>query len=242
MARGRFYLNRGMIRRRTGTFEEALSDYINAVDCFRGARSVRYEAAAQNNIAGIYLDLGRFAEAHAAARSALASFSLLEDHAHEAKVWDQIAQIYGREGCFDDMHRATEKAVRLLSGSDHESWLAEALTTHGIACARLGMSRAQEHLRRALEICDRQGDMRQADLTVAAMWETVRLGKCLLETLKCTVSPVERMVCDRVLRKHAGRLRPAARELGLTHQALQRKLQFHFPDLLKKHRSAKKVR
>lgn len=236
MSRGKFYLSRGMLYRQTRRFPEALAEYETADIAFREAESLRYQAAVQNNIAGVYTELGRFPEAHAAAQSALLFFELIQDLSHEAKVWDQIAQIFGREGNYAEMARCSARAVEILSAGDHEGWLAEALITQGIALSHTGMAQAQESLSRALEICERQGDPRQAELATLAMWGIVRKAQELQDSLRETALPIERAVYERVLTENKGRVSPAAHSLGFNHQAFMLRLESHFPELLTKRR------
>lgn len=233
LSRGKFYLSRGMLRRRMGLLDGALADYDLAAKCFRDVGSLRYEAAAQNNAARIYLERGLFSDAHAAARFALSRFVRLEDKAHEAKAWDEIAQIYGREENYPEMEQCALRAVEILSEGDHEGWLAEALITLGMARAKLGMKKAQESLLKALAICDRQSDHQQASTAMAVMWEIVQSGKQAQESFREVILSMERAVYERVLIKHGGRVSPAAHELGFNHQAFQLRLQTHFPGLIR---------
>lgn len=235
LSQGMFYLNRGMLFRQTGRFEEGLSDHRRACDLFRVAGSPRLEASALNNISVVYAEQGRLAEAHQAAKTALSVFVRLRDRAHEAKVLDQLARIYEREENFPEMVRCADSAVEILSAGDHEGWLAEALITQGTARARLGMVEAQSALMRAMEICERQGDPKQAEAVTKTMWDIVRRGKESLDTMREAVSPLERAVYQRVLAKHAGHFTPAARELGLHHNVFLKRLINRFSDLLPRH-------
>lgn len=234
ITRGKFYLTRGVFFRQTGRFEEALADYAMASEFFVQAGSLRYEAAAKNNAAGVLTEQGRFEEARGAATEALSVFARLGDQAHEAKAWDQLARIYEREENYPEMVRHADRAVEILSAGDHEGWLAEALITQGVARARLGTSEAMTALRRALEICERQGDAKQADDVTRAMWEIVRRGDEARDSLREGYSQIERAVYERLLEKHGERISPAAHEIGYTHQALQRRLKYRFPELLTK--------
>lgn len=234
MCRGRFYLARGILHRQTRAFELALEDYRSAVVAFQAAGSRRYQAAAENNMAGVFTEQGRFPDARRAAESALRVFSELRDRAHEAKVWDQLAQIYGREQNYVEMCRCADRAVEILSDSDHEGWLAEALITQGTARARLGMVQAQRALSRALAICEKQGDSKQAAAITTAIWEIVCREKRAQGALRESIAPLERVVYEQVLEKHQGRISPAAHELGLHHHRFQKLLKSRFPDLLAK--------
>lgn len=232
LCRGKFYLTRGILFRQTGRDQEAIADYEKAATSFLEAQSPRYLAAAQNNLAGVFTDQGRYAEARLAAEAALNVFAQLQDRAHEAKAWDQLARVYGGEENYVDMVRCADRAVAILSAGDHEAWLAEALVTQGLAHARLGMGDAKRALTRALEICERQGDAKQADGATKAMWEIVQRGEETRDSLRETCLPIERAVYEHVLKKHGSRISPSAHELGLSHQAFQRRLLYRFPELL----------
>jgi DNA-binding NtrC family response regulator len=62
-----------------------------------------------------------------------------------------------------EAERVARSAVRTLEGGDEQSVLAEALTTHGTALARLGHhEQSRTALERAIEIADRAGALDQA--------------------------------------------------------------------------------
>jgi len=242
ISRGKFYLSRGILYRQSRRFADALADYELADDSFRDAESPRYQAAVQNNIAGVYSEQGRFSDAHASAQRSLLLFEQIGDLSHEAKVWDQIAQIFLLQGKYDEAARCSARAVEILSTGDHEGWLAEALITHGIALSRVAMAQAHESLDRALHICERLGDPKQAEIATAAMWEIVKRSHCLQEGLRQSASPIERAVYERALAANDGRVSPAARALGYNHQAFMLRLESHFPELLSERRPPRKRR
>lgn len=229
MARGRFLLNRGMLFRQTGRFDQAVACHEQAIEAFRLAGSVRYEAAAQNNIAVVYTEQGRYPEALEFASAALAVFEKIGDLAHQAKVWDQIAKIHGMREDFAEMERCASRAVEILSTSDHDGWLAEALITHGSALARLGVERAVRSLRKAISICDHLTDYRQ-------LWNIVKALETATPEISRAVLPIERLIYRTVLAAHNGRVTPAARALGITHGQLNRRLDSTFPELLTERR------
>lgn len=234
MPRGRFLLNRGMLFRQTGRFDEALACYEEAIPAFRLAGSVRHQAAAHNNIAGVYTEQGRYPEALEVARAALAVFEKIGDLAHQAKVWDQIAQIHGMQEDFAGMEQCAARAVEILSTGDHDGWLVEALTTHGRALASLGMEQAKQSLEKALAICDHLTDHKQ-------VWKIVQALKAAGKEVNSTLLPLEREVYKTVLAAHDGRITPAAHALGLHHGVFQKRLASAFPELLNQRRQ-KRIR
>lgn len=219
ISRGKFYLNQGMLHRQRNELDAALNDYALAADAFRDAASDRYEAAVENNRARIYTLQGRLHDAEAAAARALSLFQAIRDQAHEAKAWDELARIHEAQKDYSSMEDAAAHAVQLLSAGDHAGWLMEALVTHGRACELLARQRFLE----ALAIADAQES--NPDPVTKAMWESVTASKA-----------TERVVYERLLGKHGGRISPAAHEIGCGHQMLQKRLENHFPDLLTQRR------
>lgn len=233
LVQGKYYLNRGMALRGLDRLDEALAAYELAGEMFQQAGSARYEAAVSNNAARVYSERGEFVKAHVAADRAASLLHKLQDRAHEAKAWDEIARIYLREGNLRLAARASQKAVDLLSGSDHEGWLAEALTTHGVVAARRGVVEALQALQRAAEISERVNNAHQAEIAYSEMWNVVKEGKALIEVLR----PVERLLIARALDKHDGSLTLAARSLGIRHQSLDFRIRTYFPDLMTKRKA-----
>lgn len=236
LTQGRFFLSRGMLHRKIGRLDAAIADHECAAAAFRNAGSARYEAAARNNVAVVYTEQGRYAEARETAEAALNVFIQIGDRACEAKAWDQLARIYERESNFVEMERCAAAAVRLLSDSDRESWLAEALITHGTALANLGLEQATRSITNALEIARRLlGDKpdEAAPGATSAAWKLVQEAKSVFGD---AMRSYEAKAYEEALARHNGRITPAARELGLSHQTLQNRLESRFPELLKKRR------
>lgn len=224
MSRGRFLLNRGMLFRQIGRFDDALACHEQAIDAFRLAGSVRYEAAAHNNIAVVYTEQGRFSEALEVARAALAVFEKIGDLAHQAKVWDQIARVHGSQKDFAAMERSAARAVEILSTGDHQGWLAEALATHAAALISLGMEQAQESLEKALALCEHLTDDKQ-------LWRVIQGLKAAGKNVETATLPIERLIYKTMLDLHGGRITPTARALGLRHGAFGKRLDSVFPEL-----------
>lgn len=227
MVQGKYYLNRGIAFRNLERQAEALIAYNKAGQLFEEVKSFRYEGAVVNNLAGIYTDQGRFIKAHVAADRAVSLFRKIRDKAHEAKAWDQIAKIYIKEKRFSLAVKPAQNAVALLADSDHEGWLAEALTTQGIALFRAGAQEGVAALNRAAKISERLGI--PAEATYNGLWDAIKQSKEVVTALR----PMEEMVIERALDRHKGKVTKAARDLGITHQALEKKIKA-FPALQEK--------
>jgi CheY-like chemotaxis protein len=97
-------------------------------------------------------------------------FTSLKDSVHLAQVDDTRAKALLAEGRVAEAEKLVRLAVRALERGGEQSLLAEALTTHGIALARLGRAEnAHEVLQRAVEVAQQAGDLEsagQAALTI----------------------------------------------------------------------------
>lgn len=237
--RGKVYLEHGRILRKLGRLSDALRFYeLAGEDCLE-ANSLRYEAVAMNNLAGVYMDRGEFIRAHNSVERAISLFQRLRDQNDEGKAWDQDAQIYLREGNNRGAERTAAHAVSLLSKGDHASYLAEALITHGIVLMRTGQTRAQEQLIQAARMCSQIGSSAQAKEAYGLLWEMVVQAKDMADSLTKSLRPIEHLVIEYTLEKHDGRITPAAKELGLRHHVLEERLR-KFPDLQGKKRAARR--
>lgn len=237
LVQGKFYLQRGKVLRKLRRLDEALEDYDLAMECFYSAKSLRYEAVASNNIAGVYLDQDEFTRAHVLTEKAIRLFESVRDQNHEGMAWDQAAQIYRKEGKYHEAERAARTAVNLLERGDHLDFLAEALTTLGTVLVERAMS-AIEPLERAAAIYEQQGNLMHLEHVNALMWNAVvrmkKIGKDTSAAIHKAVRPFERRVIERTLAKHGGHVSPTAKELGMNHHGLREKIAQRFPELIDK--------
>ncbi|MEK6280276.1 MAG: helix-turn-helix domain-containing protein [Acidobacteriota bacterium] len=240
--RGKFYLNRGIAYRNVPDSQKAIDNYNLAADLFEEVSSLRWEAAATNNLAGVYTDLEQYVRAHGFVERAISLFQKLKDKAHEAKAWDQSARIYLKEEDFVWAERNAGTAVALLSQGDNQTWLAEALITHGIALGQIGFQRSTVQLAEAARICEEVGSMEQAEEARRELWKAARHARKMAGALGESVRPLERIVIGGVLEKHGGRVTPAAFELGLRRVALDRKIKQLGLTRSPKRKSPRKVR
>ena len=90
-------------------------------------------------------------------------FTRLKDSVHLAQVDETRARVMLAEGRGVEAEKTVRAAVRILEQGDEQSLLAEALTTHGIAQARLHHAeQATTTLQRAVEVAERAGDPESA--------------------------------------------------------------------------------
>lgn len=239
LLQGKYYLQRGKILRKLGRLDEALEVYDIAMEVFYSAKSLRYEAAASNNMAGVYLDRNEFTRAHVLTEKAIRLFKSLGDQNHEGMAWDQSAQIYRKEGKYHEAQRTVLKAIALLERGDHADFLAEAYTTYGMTLIDVGSS-AFQSLQKALAIYERQNNPVKRQAVAGIMWDAATKIKNLAKTTSVAMRPIEKRMIEQALDQHAGNVTAAARDLGITHRGLSEKIKLRFPDLVAKCQPPKK--
>ena len=157
------YKNLATGERSNDYIDRALIEYAAASFNFEEAGHTRYQACVENNLAFLLFSLDRYSEAHKHLDRARSLFNEVRDDVHLAQVNDTRARTLLAEGRLVEAERFARSAVQTLEKGDEQALLAEALTTHGIALARLGNhSRARVLLQRAAEVAETSGDLEGA--------------------------------------------------------------------------------
>jgi tetratricopeptide (TPR) repeat protein len=156
--------------------DRALVEFTAAAYHFEQAGHTRYHGCVENNLGQLFLDLGRYDEAHAHLERARSLFTRLRDAVHLAQVEETRARVLLAEGHAAEAERVARAAVRRLEKGDERALLSGALETHGRALARLGEhARARSVLRQAADIAEQAGD--PAGAAQAAITLVEELGK-----------------------------------------------------------------
>ena len=114
----------------------------------------------------------KFVEAHEHLDRAQALFTRLNDNVHLAQIEDTRARVMLAEGAVAKAEKIAKSAVRMLEKGGEQSLLPEALTTHGIALARLGEhEQARAAFERAIVIAEQAGDLESAGLAALTLFE-----------------------------------------------------------------------
>ena len=143
--------------------DRALIEYSAASFHFEQAGHVRYRARVENNLGFLFSTIGKFTEAHQHIDKARGLFLSLGDQGHVAQVDDTRARTLLAEGHVREAERYARAAVKTLDKGDECSLLVEALTTHGIALARMGKhGGARTQFMRAIEVAETCGDLEGA--------------------------------------------------------------------------------
>ena len=164
--KGKFHSNYGILLKNLG-FSESREEYIDTALVEFAAASFHYEqaghrrfqAGVENNVGFLFASIGRFDDAREHVNSARSLFLRLADQGSAAYTDDTLAQIYLLEGRTEDAERVARRAVHILKRGGEQTVLAEALTTHGKALARLQQTQvARATLDQAVEIAQNAGN------------------------------------------------------------------------------------
>ncbi len=165
--KGAFHNEFGLVFRRLAApenredyLDKALIEYAAASFHFEQAGNERYLARVENNLGYLFFTIGRYSDAHHHLDRARLLFLELKDAGTVAQVDDTRARTLLAEGRSVEAERFARQAVKTLEKGGEQALLAEALTTHGTALARLGnYSRSKALLERAIEVAETAGDL-----------------------------------------------------------------------------------
>jgi tetratricopeptide (TPR) repeat protein len=148
----------GFSENREEYIDKALIEYAAASFHFEQAGHHRFQARVENNVGFLLANLRRFPEAREHVNSARQMFGKLADRGGAAYADDTLAQVFLLEGNSEEAEKLARRAVQALSRGGEQAELAEALTTHGKALARLRQtSVARAALDQAVEIAQNAG-------------------------------------------------------------------------------------
>ncbi|SRR6266436_2113169 len=165
-------LNRlSSVEERKDYVDLALIEYAAASFHFERAGHERYQGCVENNLGLLFSIIGRFEEAHEHLDRAQVIYTRLKDD-HVAQIDETRARVLLAEGRTVEAEKTARAAVLRLEKGDELHLLAEALTTHGIALARLGhQAQAREVLERAVSVAEQAGDFEGAGLAALTLIE-----------------------------------------------------------------------
>ena len=186
--KGKFHLefatvlkNVGLAEQRNDYIDRALVEYAAASFYFEEAGHKRTHGVVENNLGFLFVHLGRLADAHEHLTRARSVAVSLKDRGMIAQIDDTRARAFLAQRQHGEAERIALGSVRALQDGDHQSALAEALTTHGTALARLGRNEdALSALDRAVKLSERVGDAEKKGLAALTIIEelgpTLQLG------------------------------------------------------------------
>jgi len=208
----------GTAEHRQDYVDRALIEYAAASFHFEQAGHIRVQACVDINIGFLFFKLNRFSEAHEHLYRAQVLFTKLGHNLHLAQVYETRARVLLAEGRTVEAEKTVRSAVHTLEKGANASWLAEALTTHGIALVRLNHSdQARAVLEHAVNVSEQAGDFENAG--VAALTTIEQLGSNLSTREVCETVDHARILLEKT--QDIGTLRRLAKaafeSLFLTH-------------------------
>jgi len=162
----------GLAERREEYIDQSLVEYAAASFHAEQAGNRRFLALVKNNVGFLFVSLRRFGEAHDQLDHARSLFEGLKDRGMVAQVDDTRARAFIDQGLYSEAEAIAARSVRVLEEGDELSLLAEALTTHGRALAKLGNAQlAHSKFSEALTTAQRAGDPESAGVAVLSIGE-----------------------------------------------------------------------
>ena len=187
--KGKFHNSYATLLRSLGSSENreeyidnALVEYAAASFHFEKAGHKRFQARVENNVGYLFASLRRFPEAHEHLNRARSVLLSVGDQGGVAGCDDARAQAFLLEGKNTEAEKTAAIAVRNLMAGEEHAILAEALTTHGKALARIqNHEAAKTTLDRAIEVARTAGDSERGG--IAAVSAIEELGTNLSSNL-----------------------------------------------------------
>lgn len=168
--KGKFHGEFGTVLKNLGAAEHR-EDYVDRAFVEHEAASFHFEkaghkvycACVENNLAMLFLTVGKYDEAHKHLNRAQRMLTDLKDSVHLAQANETRAKVLLAEGRNSEAETVVRLAVQTLQRGGEQSLLAEALTTLGTALARMGKhARARQTLENAVNVAEQSGDLAAA--------------------------------------------------------------------------------
>ena len=159
-------------------FADAQRCYLQALFEFKAVGQHRYVGIVENNIGLLLLSLGSYQESEEYLLHARTLFNAFSDTLRGAQVNETLARLYIDTKRYALADEVINQALTTFELADGEALLAEALTTSGVAAARLGrFNDARRRFEAAHRIAARCGDQEGAGLALLTMFDEI--GECL---------------------------------------------------------------
>lgn len=243
----------------TDYLDRALVEYAAASYHFEQAQHRPYQAVIENNLGLLYFKIDSYDEAHEHLDRARRLQVSLKDISSAAVVDESRACVFLKQGRVTEAERAARSAVINQEKSGQHASLAEALTTHGRALARLGAYELSlGAFRRAIDLFEQNGNANRAGEAALASFQELAEHITVLEPLEEEPQPVEARrrvaggsgLLDEIrsfehdtiklaLERAQGSVTNAARSLGMSYQALSYMLKTRHKDLLEQRTPAR---
>lgn len=214
------------------------------------------EVSVMNNLAGLYTASGKYEDAHSIVDQVIVRLADAKHQSFLGKAIDQRAALFLAQGKLKDAIQAARRAVTILEPTNRQSWLAEALLRLGTALARdREYTEARSQMERAVSLCEHVGDRSQAGEVRAAMIQELPLDcqdaflmyssvdeAAQVKAIQALLYRIEAELIRLALEKTGGSKAQAAKIMGISRQALEKKLESSFPQFLTKPKRARRKR
>ncbi|MBC7930593.1 MAG: sigma 54-interacting transcriptional regulator [Rubrivivax sp.] len=145
--------------------DHAFIEYTAASYHFEQAGHTRYCARVENNLGFLFYHAGRYDEGNEHLARSRRLFSSMKDAGSVAQVDETRARVLIAQGKNTESLKVIKPAVAALRNGGENALLAEALTTMGVALARLGrLDESLESFRLAATTAENAGDNNSAGL------------------------------------------------------------------------------
>jgi tetratricopeptide (TPR) repeat protein len=176
--KGRWHGQRALVLRRLGVaekrndyFDRAIIEFTAAIFHFEQARHERYCAVAENNLAHLLSNVGRFKEAHDYLDRATKILSRLQDEGFLAQVNETRARILVAEKRYQEASRMIAGVVKKFEQCGEQALLADALIWQAIIQARLKDQQSFHTFQRAINIAENAGALSSAGFAALSLIE-----------------------------------------------------------------------
>lgn len=177
--KGRFHGQLALVLRGLGTAEHrqdymdrAVIEYTAASYHFEQAGHALFRARDENNLGFLLFIMGRYDEAGEHLERARRLFVNFKDSGSIAQVDETRARLLLAQGHNSEAERVIRGAVQTFEKGGEQSLLAEALTTQGVALARLGrFDESYAALQRAMNVAEQAGALVYAGRAALALME-----------------------------------------------------------------------
>jgi tetratricopeptide (TPR) repeat protein len=158
--------------KRDDYFQRAIRHYQEADRYFNLAHNTPYRADVKNNLGFLLSKLSRFKQARTYLEEARRLAVSIRDKRAIAQIDHTRAQVFIDEEKYKEAESAARSAVAGLEKTGHQWLLADALTTHGIALARLHKEeRALFAFQKAIEVSQQVEALNKAGMAALSLIE-----------------------------------------------------------------------
>ncbi len=164
--------NLGTSKSREDYIDRALVEFAASSYHFERGGDTRFRGLVENNLGSLFAKIGKFDEAHHHLTKARLLLLRVGDQGGAANTEDNRAQAFILQGNYGEAERTARRAVQTLMRGGEQAILAEALTTHGKALARLNRTQvARTTLDQAVEVAQIAGNPHRAGLAAVTAIE-----------------------------------------------------------------------